>query len=111
MHEVMVVMGRQRGLTMQHCLQHRICCHLLLLRVRCAALQVDGCGDANYYPTGYPKMGAALAASGRNISYSCSWPAYLGDDETTKPWSQIIDSGCLVSGGHGSRRSSTRGAW
>lgn len=63
-------------------------------------LQVDGCGDANYYPTGYPKMGAALAASGRNISYSCSWPAYLGDDETTKPWAQIIDSGCLVSGGH-----------
>lgn len=59
-------------------------------------LKVDGCGDNSYYPTGYPKMGAALQGSGRNISYSCSWPAYLGDDETTKPWSAIIDSGCYL---------------
>eukprot|EP01116_Phalansterium_solitarium_P006573 TRINITY_DN188_c0_g1_i1.p1 TRINITY_DN188_c0_g1~~TRINITY_DN188_c0_g1_i1.p1 ORF type:complete len:422 (+),score=159.08 TRINITY_DN188_c0_g1_i1:105-1370(+) len=57
-------------------------------------LKVDGCGDNDYYPTGYPKMGAALRATGREIVYSCSWPAYLGDNETQKPWGQIIGSGC-----------------
>lgn len=57
-------------------------------------LKVDGCGNENYYATGYPKMGAALRASGRNITYSCSWPAYLGDNEATKPYQSFIDSGC-----------------
>lgn len=59
-------------------------------------LQVDGCGDNSYYPTGYPTMGNALIATGRDIQFSCSWPAYLGDNETTKPWQQIIDAGAAA---------------
>jgi len=39
-------------------------------------------------------MGAALQATGRNITYSCSWPAYLGNNETLKPFQAIIDAGC-----------------
>ena len=39
-------------------------------------------------------MGAALQASGRDIVYSCSWPAYLGDNESTKPYNTMIQSGC-----------------
>lgn len=39
-------------------------------------------------------MGAALQASGRNITFSCSWPAYLGDDEATKPFAAFIEAGC-----------------
>ena len=39
-------------------------------------------------------MGAALQATGRNITYSCSWPAYLGDNESTKPWAALIAAGC-----------------
>ena len=31
-------------------------------------------------------MGDALANSGRDIVYSCSWPAYTGSDESTKPF-------------------------
>jgi len=40
---------------------------------------------ASYYQTGYPAMGKALQTSGRDIVYSCSWPAYLGSNESTKP--------------------------
>jgi hypothetical protein len=47
-----------------------------------------------YYATGYPAMGKALAATGRDIVYSCSWPAYLGDDEATKPYDTMIASNC-----------------
>ena len=43
-----------------------------------SSLQVDGCGDPSAYPKGYNDMGAALEGSGRQIVYSCSWPAYLG---------------------------------
>eukprot|EP00048_Salpingoeca_helianthica_P014860 m.223921 g.223921 ORF g.223921 m.223921 type:complete len:494 (-) comp16352_c0_seq1:183-1664(-) len=57
-------------------------------------LKVDGCGEEAYYTTGYPLMGKALATSGRPIVYSCSWPAYLGSNESTKPYSTFIDIGC-----------------
>jgi len=57
-------------------------------------LKVDGCGDLSYYPTGYAAMGQALANSGRDIIYSCSWPAYIGDDETVKPFPTLIADGC-----------------
>ena len=39
-------------------------------------------------------MGHALQTSGRDIVYSCSWPAYLGGNETTKPYAQMIAIGC-----------------
>jgi len=59
-------------------------------------VKVDGCGSAAYYPTGYPLMGASLNNTGRDIIYSCSWPAYLGSDETTKTscYQSMIESGC-----------------
>ena len=57
-------------------------------------LQVDGCGNTSYYDQGYRTMGQALESSGRSIVYSCSWPAYLGDDETTKPFAEMISDGC-----------------
>merc|ERR1711871_985880 len=44
-------------------------------------MKVDGCGPGSYYEGGYRAMGEALEASGRNITYSCSWPAYIGDNE------------------------------
>ena len=59
-------------------------------------MKVDGCGDQSYYPVGYRKFGDALQASGRDIIYSCSWPAYLGDDEAQKPFATFIESGCNV---------------
>eukprot|EP00729_Bicosta_minor_P022020 gene22020-33529_t len=46
------------------------------------------------YATGYPKMGMALQGSGRDIVYSCSWPAYLGSDEDTKPFKAMVAAGC-----------------
>jgi len=57
-------------------------------------LKADGCGDADYYKVGYPALGAALQATGRNITYSCSWPAYLGDDEAQKPFAAFVAAGC-----------------
>ncbi len=57
-------------------------------------IKADGCGDPAYYPLGYPALGAALQATGRDIVYSCSWPAYLGDDEAAKPFAAFIASGC-----------------
>lgn len=39
-------------------------------------LKLDGCNNNKTgYQQGYPAMGAALQATGRNIVYSCSWPA------------------------------------
>lgn len=55
---------------------------------------MDGCGAVANYAHGYPAMGAALQATGRDIVYSCSWPAYLGDDESTKPFAAFISAGC-----------------
>ena len=57
-------------------------------------IKVDGCGDNAYYPGGYKAMGAALEATGREIVYSCSWPAYIGDDESVKPFNTFIMDGC-----------------
>merc|ERR1712113_794716 len=58
-------------------------------------LKLDGCyNNQEGYVTGYPAAGAALQATGRNISYSCSWPAYLGSDESKKPYQAMIDAGC-----------------
>eukprot|EP00931_Biecheleriopsis_adriatica_P101704 TRINITY_DN76789_c0_g1_i1.p1 TRINITY_DN76789_c0_g1~~TRINITY_DN76789_c0_g1_i1.p1 ORF type:complete len:432 (-),score=70.60 TRINITY_DN76789_c0_g1_i1:22-1317(-) len=58
-------------------------------------LKLDGCfNNKSGFATGYPAMGAALKASGRNITYSCSWPAYLGSNESAKPFSDMIAAGC-----------------
>lgn len=57
-------------------------------------MKVDGCGPGSYYPKGYKAMGAALEASGRDIEYSCSWPAYIGSNESVKPFQTFIDDGC-----------------
>jgi len=35
-------------------------------------------------------MGRALIAAKREVVYSCSWPAYLGDDESKKPFDKMI---------------------
>ena len=56
--------------------------------------KVDGCGPGSYYEHGYAAMGKALENSGRDIVYSCSWPAYIGSDETKKPFQTFIDDGC-----------------
>ena len=58
-------------------------------------LKLDGCyNDPVGYSQGYPAFGSALQSSGRDIVYSCSWPAYLGDNETSKPFQDMIDGGC-----------------
>ncbi|CAE8645823.1 unnamed protein product, partial [Polarella glacialis] len=57
-------------------------------------MKMDGCGDQAYYEKGYHVMGSALEASGRPITYSCSWPAYIGDNESTKPFGEFIMDGC-----------------
>ena len=58
-------------------------------------LKLDGCNnDAEGFAAGYPAMGRALQQSGRDIVYSCSWPAYIGDDESLKPYDAMSDAGC-----------------
>ena len=58
-------------------------------------LKLDGCNEnASDYGRGYAAVGAALQASGRDIVYSCSWPAYLGNDEATKPYPKMVEAGC-----------------
>lgn len=39
-------------------------------------------------------MGQSLRSTKREIVYSCSWPAYLGNNETIKPYPDIIAAGC-----------------
>jgi hypothetical protein len=56
-------------------------------------MKVDGCGPNSYYKEGYAAMGKGLQNSGRDIVYSCSWPAYIGSDETVKPFQEFIDDG------------------
>ena len=56
--------------------------------------QVDGCGNRSLYEQAYARMGAALEASGRDIVYSCSWPAYINASESEKPYGQMIMDGC-----------------
>ena len=58
-------------------------------------LKLDGCySNKSNFVTGYPAMGAALQATGANITYSCSWPAYLGGNESAKPFAAMIAAGC-----------------
>lgn len=58
-------------------------------------LKLDGCyNNQSGFVAGYPAMGAALQATGRHIVYSCSWPAYLGGNETSKPFEAMIAAGC-----------------
>lgn len=58
-------------------------------------LKLDGCHNSHDgFAVGYPAMGAALQKSGRDIVYSCSWPAYLGHNESTKPYDLMIAAGC-----------------
>lgn len=43
-------------------------------------------------------MGTSLGKGNKEdkscMTYSCSWPAYLGDDETKKPFDTMIKIGC-----------------
>jgi alpha-N-acetylgalactosaminidase len=40
-------------------------------------LKVDGChADVRQMAQGYPEIGAQIDKSGRDITYSCSWPDY-----------------------------------
>ena len=58
-------------------------------------LKLDGCNNnISGYDIGYPKFGSALANTNRNITYSCSWPAYLGDNENMKPFGDMVKAGC-----------------
>eukprot|EP01003_Olkasia_polycarbonata_P003061 NODE_162_length_1323_cov_114.195447_g129_i0.p1 GENE.NODE_162_length_1323_cov_114.195447_g129_i0~~NODE_162_length_1323_cov_114.195447_g129_i0.p1 ORF type:complete len:406 (+),score=114.91 NODE_162_length_1323_cov_114.195447_g129_i0:29-1219(+) len=58
-------------------------------------LKLDGCyNNGPGFATGYPAMGKGLNESGRAIVYSCSWPAYLGANETAKPFDKMIAAGC-----------------
>ena len=58
-------------------------------------LKLDGCyNNKTGFYTAYPAMGTALAKTKRDIVYSCSWPAYLGGNESAKPWDAMIASGC-----------------
>ena len=46
--------------------------------------QVDGCfADVKQYKEDYTLLGQYLNATGRPITYSCSWPAYLPDPVKT----------------------------
>ena len=50
-----------------------------------AYCQVDGCyADPKQYAEQYPLLGKYLNQTGRAITYSCSWPAYLPDPTKTK---------------------------
>lgn len=60
-------------------------------------LKLDGCYNdkkGGGYAVEYPTMGNALRASRRDIVFSCSWPAYLGSNESNKPFDAMIDAGC-----------------
>lgn len=63
-------------------------------------LKLDACNINNtnhsstLFARGYAAMGAAIGECGRNMSYSCSWPAALGNDEGAKPFGAMIDDGC-----------------
>ena len=59
-------------------------------------LKFDGCAPStNGYATAYKAMGAALEATGRDIVYSCSWPAYINQPhEDQQPFGEFIMIGC-----------------
>ncbi|CAD7964277.1 unnamed protein product [Amoebophrya sp. A25] len=55
-------------------------------------LKLDGCyiDTAEEMVELYTKFGEALQKVSRKIGYSCSWPAYLGDNETQKPYDTMF---------------------
>ena len=58
-------------------------------------IKVDGCtSNLTYLKEGYKKMGQALELSGRDIEYSCSYPAYMTTTEDKKPFYEFIMDGC-----------------
>lgn len=59
-------------------------------------LKLDGCGQLEYYEFGYADAGRALNQTGKSVTYSCSWPAYLPPDETKKAavFEAMIADGC-----------------
>ena len=58
-------------------------------------LKLDGCYNSKSgYPAGYKAFGSALLNGPRPIMFSCSWPAYLGEDETKKPFATMAADGC-----------------
>ena len=61
-------------------------------------LKVDGCYERsiNAFDDDYSSLGESLRATGRKIQYSCGWPAYLGDNETAKPYDEIVQSPCVT---------------
>ena len=59
-------------------------------------LKADGCGDSAYFATGYAALGAAIGEQPRPMAFSCSWPYYIGGNETTKDWAQVLDAGCVT---------------
>jgi len=58
-------------------------------------IKVDGCYAKRWvYDERYARLGAAMNRTGRPITYSCSWPAYLGNDESRKPFDAMVAAGC-----------------
>jgi Alpha galactosidase A/Alpha galactosidase C-terminal beta sandwich domain len=61
-------------------------------------IKLDGCHiPAGKYQTRYVTFGKAIrkAAKTRNMVLSCSWPAYIGDNETNKPFHAMYhQAGC-----------------
>ncbi|XP_058164831.1 alpha-N-acetylgalactosaminidase isoform X2 [Dasypus novemcinctus] len=56
-------------------------------------LKLDGCySTPEERATGYPKMAAALNATGRRIAFSCSWPAYDGGLPPKVNYSLLADT-------------------
>ena len=66
------------------------------------SIKIDGCGgNKDQMNLTYPKLGAALNATGRQIFYTCSWPVYesLGIPDCNStfaydclPWQLLTDS-------------------
>ncbi|XP_058424223.1 alpha-N-acetylgalactosaminidase isoform X1 [Diceros bicornis minor] len=55
-------------------------------------LKLDGCfSTPEERAKGYPKMAAALNATGRPIAFSCSWPAYEGGLPPKVNYSMLAD--------------------
>jgi alpha-galactosidase len=59
-------------------------------------VKADGCGDVGYYATGYALLGEALDAQPQNVTFSCSWPYYVGGAEPSKNWTQFLAAGCTT---------------
>jgi len=55
-------------------------------------VKLDGCySDPETMITGYPEFGRLLNATGRPMVYSCSWPAYISEED---PGYQAIKEHC-----------------